>query len=86
MAANIDFPFGNVVVLTPEIAQWLLGDLNFKHIPFIGYTPLVRHRQLDFDTGAHLSNICRWVTVVCLRLATLDPVAPTDIRAQAVQD
>jgi len=46
--------------------RWALS--LFNRLPII-----VGQREQDFDTGAHLSGICFFVTIVLLRLQTFYP-------------
>ena len=62
------------VVFTPEIAQFPLGDLNFKvQTPHYKYSSvLVKYimgdPSQDFDTGTHLSGFYFYVTIALMRL------------------
>ena len=44
------------------------------------------HWEQDFDTGAHLSGIDPYVTIVPFCLSVLYPLAPFAIQTQAIQD
>jgi hypothetical protein len=72
------------LVSTPEIAQFLLGDLPLKCIPFIVRIPrylsgIVGHLEGDFDCGSYLSQIILNVTYVLIRQITVNPETPSSV-------